>query len=294
MSKQRRFRQVDVFTHTPTKGNGLAVILNAEGMPPQEMQDFAAWTNLAETTFLLPPDDPAADYRVKIFTPLKEMMFAGHPTLGSCAAWLADQGKANFTGRVVQECNIGLVEINVTPDLLEFAAPPTDIKPMPEETISGLATVLGIARDRVVTGVFLNNGPQWQILELKTAEDVLAVEASRVQWHEFPAFGIIAPDQGHDPDVGLMGPASGDHWDYEARNLSPSSGASEDPITGSMNAAIAQWLRQTNRLASKTVVRQGTVINRHGRVYIRVDDFNPNVVWIGGQVHQMIDGFVRI
>lgn len=279
--KDRRFIQCDVFSPTPFLGNGLAVVVDADGLTSEQMQRFAAWTNLAETTFLLPPSDPTADYHVRIFTPTREMLFAGHPTLGSCATWLHCGGIPKTAGRVRQECGVGIVEVDVsaTPTL-SFAAPPTSIKEMDPAHCAEIMRVLEIPASAVVNTAELCNGPIWQFFELQHASQVLALDSSRVKWPAFKSIGLIAP---HPP---------GAECDVEVRMLAPSSGMSEDPITGSLNAAIAQWLMANGRLNKPYVVAQGTSIGRTGRVTVKPE--GDNIAWIGGQVHILIEGKVRI
>ncbi|WP_299354977.1 PhzF family phenazine biosynthesis protein [uncultured Shimia sp.] len=279
---QRRFIQADVFSPTPTLGNGLAVVVDADGMSDDEMQAFAAWTNLAETTFLLPPTTADADYRLRIFTPGREMLFAGHPTLGSCAAWL-HSGNAPARADVVrQECAIGIVDIDLTGAAPAFVSPPTRIAPMdPQEKIRIINT-LGIEEQQVKNAVTLDNGPVWQLLELNSAAEVLAVDETRVRWPEFVG-------------VSLFGALpKGGPFDYETRNISPSSGMSEDPITGSLNAAIACWLLAEDRLPDSAIAAQGTKMGRSGRVYYRRDPQRPGKVLIGGQSHILIEGVLNL
>lgn len=279
--KTRRFIQCDVFSPVPFQGNGLAVVVDAEGLSDEHMQRFAAWTNLAETTFLLPPVDPSADYRVRIFTPSREMLFAGHPTLGSCASWLHCGGQPKTSGLVRQECGIGIVEVDVSQgSTLSFSAPPTTIQKMDPVKQTEIMRALSIPVDAIVNTAELCNGPIWQLFELKHAEQVLALDSSRVRWPDFKAIGLIAP---HSP---------GKECDYEVRMLAPSSGMSEDPITGSLNAAIAQWLLASGRLLKPYVAAQGTAIGRSGRV--SVTPAGQNVAWIGGQVHILIEGSVHL
>lgn len=276
--KSRRFIQCDVFSPIPTLGNALAVVIDGQGLSEKSMQQFSAWTNLAETTFISPPDNPEADYRLRIFTPTREMPFAGHPTLGSCAAWLHTGGKPREPGRVRQECGVGIVEINIGDHgFLEFTAPPTSIEPMESDIYHAIIETLGIEPDTILHTAQLNNGPVWQVLELNSAEAVLAVDSSSVRWPAFKAIGLI----GAHP--------RGSKCDYEVRMLAPSSGMSEDPITGSLNSAIAHWLKQQNRLEEEITVAQGTVIGRYGRVTIRP---NKDQVQIGGQTHMLIEGSV--
>jgi len=278
--KSRRFIQCDVFSPIPTLGNALAVVIDGQGLSVKSMQQFSAWTNLAETTFISPPDHPEADYRLRIFTPTREMPFAGHPTLGSCAAWLHTGGKPREPGRVRQECGIGIVEINIGDHgFLEFTAPPTSIEPMESDIYHAIIETLGIEPDTILHTAQLNNGPVWQVLELNSAEAVLAIDSSSVRWPAFKAIGLIGA---HPP---------GSKCDYEVRMLAPSSGMSEDPITGSLNSAIAHWLKQQKRLEEKITVAQGTVIGRVGRVTISP---NKDQVQIGGQTHILIQGTVTL
>ncbi len=274
----RRFIQCDVFTAVPTKGNGLAVVIDAEGLSGDQMQEFAAWTNLAETAFLLPPTMPAADYKVRIFTPSRELPFAGHPTLGSCASWLHTGGTPKQQGIVRQECGVGIVEIDIGGDVPAFAAPPTTIGPLPDADLQAIVDALELGPDTVVRTAKLDNGPVWQALELKSAQHVLAVDSAKVRFPEFKFIGLI----------GAYPPGS--ECQYEVRMLAPSSGMSEDPITGSLNAAIACWMYEEGRLQSQIVVAQGTKVNRHGRVFIKQDSAVPGRIMIGGQTIILIEG----
>ncbi len=277
----RRFIQCDVFSPVPTLGNALAVVVDGSGLSTSEMQRFAAWTNLAETTFLLPPEESAADYRLRIFTPLREMPFAGHPTLGSCAAWLHCGGIPRQNGIVRQQCGIGLVEIGVRgPGMLEFIAPPTRIRPLPAANLQAISTALELPQEKIVDSVELDNGPVFQVLELDRADTLSGIDATRVRWPAFRSIGLIAPAQ-RDQDR-----------DFEVRLLARSSGMAEDPITGSLNAALACWLRTQGRLDDTITVAQGSCIGRRGRVVIRpIDD---NAIGIAGQTHILIDGKVKL
>lgn len=277
--KSRRFIQCDVFSPVPTQGNALAVVVEAEGLSDAVFKRFAAWTNLAETTFLLPPADPAADYKVRIFTPSREMPFAGHPTLGSCAAWLHSGGVPKEDGVVRQECGVGIVDIDISGEQFAFAAPPTTSASLPEAQRGAILEALDIAADDVLHAATLDNGPVWQVLHLKSAERVLAVDASRVKWPAFDAIGLI----GAHP--------AGAECEYEVRMLAPSSGMSEDPITGSLNAAIACWMQAEDRLPQPVTVAQGTKIDRHGRVAIRPQGDGGRIL-IGGDTHVVVDGTV--
>lgn len=278
--RKRRFIQCDVFSATPTKGNGLAVVVDAEGLDDRAMQGFAAWTNLAETTFLFPPTDPAADYKVRIFTPSREMPFAGHPTLGSCAAWLHAGGAPRSPKLVRQECEIGLIDIHMDGKTPAFVAPPTRIEPLETSDLDAVLARLEISPANVVRSARLDNGPVWQAIELATAADVLAVDASRVRYPEFLGVGLIGP---HPPRGEI---------DYEVRMLAPSSGMSEDPITGSLNAALARWMQSEGRLSRDIIVSQGVRANREGRVFISLGDAGD--VLIGGETQVLIDGAVTL
>jgi len=279
--QSRRFIQCDVFTPTPTLGNALAVVVDGEGLGDTAMQEFAAWTNLAETTFILPPLSAEADYRLRIFTTTREMLFAGHPTLGSCAAWLYCGGQPKQPGLVRQECGIGIVDIDISaPELPAFVAPPTRIRPMTAENFAAIVDVLEIPRESILHTAELDNGPVWQALQLDSAAAVLALDSSRVRWPEYKSLGFI----GAHP--------AGNECDYEVRMLAPSSGMSEDPITGSLNSALAHWLQAEGRLEQAVTVAQGTSINRHGRVSIRPVD--PTTVKIGGQTHILIEGSLSL
>jgi len=278
--RKRRFIQCDVFTSVPTKGNGLAVVVDGDGLSGQQMQDFAAWTNLAETTFLLSPTTEQADYKVRIFTPKREMPFAGHPTLGSCAAWIHCGGKSRTRGVVKQECGVGIVDIDVTGRAPAFAAPPTTVAPLPPEKLEAIISAFGLARDRILQAAQLANGPVWQVLELASAADVLAADSAKVRYPEFLGVGLIGA---HRP---------GSECQFEVRNIAPSSGMSEDPITGSLNAAIARWMYEAGRWRDPVIVAQGTCIGREGRVFIRRDD--TGIVWIGGHTSILIEGTLTL
>ena len=277
----RRFIQCDVFSPTPTLGNALAVVVDGEGVSEESMRRFATWTNLAETTFILPPEDPAADYRLRIFTPGREMLFAGHPTLGSCAAWLHCGGQPREPGIVRQECGIGIVEIDISnPAVPVFTAPPTEIRPMSEDSFERISAALGILPGQVRNRAELDNGPVWQAIELDSAESVLGLDSARVRWPDFRSIGML----GAHPD--------GAECDFEVRMLALSSGMSEDPITGSLNSALAHWLQSQGRLQDALKIAQGTAIGRHGRVAVTPRD--DGQVGIGGQTHILIEGTVQL
>lgn len=248
-------------------------------MTDAQMQAFAAWTNLAETTFLLPPKDARADYALRIFTPGREMPFAGHPTLGSCAAWLHAGGVPKADGTVWQECGIGLVEIDTKAATPAFVAPAITVAPLAQADQDHLVQALELEPGQVVRAAQLDNGSVWQVLELQSADDVLAIDAARVAWPTFVGVGVVGPHP------------AGSAVDYEVRNLAPSSGMSEDPITGSLNAAIAQWMHHDGRLTRDLTMSQGTQVNREGRVFIRKAG---DKIKVGGQVQILIEGTLTV
>jgi PhzF family phenazine biosynthesis protein len=275
---RRPFAQVDVFTTGPGTGNPLAVVLDAAGLPTDDMARFARWTNLSETTFVLPPEDPAADYRVRIFTPDDELPFAGHPTLGTCHAWLEAGGMPREPGRIVQECGAGLVAIRRAGASLAFAAPPLlRSGPVDEADVREIAATLGVAREAILDAQWGDNGPGWVIVLLESAEAVLAVRPSAV-----------------DRDVGIVGlHAPGGEVALEVRALYPQGGyVVEDPVTGSLNASVAQWLLATGRLAAPYVARQGTAIGRAGRIEISQDA--DGTVWTGGRSVTVVAGTIDL
>ncbi|MEB3369053.1 PhzF family phenazine biosynthesis protein [Saccharopolyspora mangrovi] len=273
----RRFQQVDVFTDTPYYGNPVAVVLDAEGMSDEAMQRFAAWTNLSETTFVLPATSRDADYRVRIFTPSEELPFAGHPTLGTCHAWQVLHGERET---VVQECGAGLVTVRRTRDGLAFAAPAlVRSGPVEPEVLEQVAAALGIDRAQIVDAQWADNGPGWVAVLLADAEAVLALTPSyRDDWK----IGVAGP---HRAD----GPAR-----FEVRAFAPLGGGGcvEDPVTGSLNASLAQWLLSSGRTTAPYTTRQGTALGRAGEVRIDTDD--EGAIWVGGSTVTCIDGTVEI
>jgi PhzF family phenazine biosynthesis protein len=262
----RPFAQVDVFTTGAFRGNPLAVVLDAERLDTAEMQRLANWTNLSETTFLLPPTTPDADYRVRIFTPMEELPFAGHPTLGSCHTWLG----ANPSHRgdvVVQECGAGLVPIRRAAEgRLAFAAPPlVRDEPADEPVRRELAEFLRIDESAIQEARWIDNGPGWVGVRLESAAAVLALTPGRIEL-----------------SVGVVGPyPPGSPHAVEVRAFYPVTGSMmEDPVTGSLNAGIAQWLLGTGRLTAPYVAHQGTALGRDGEVHVARDP--DGTVWIGG------------
>lgn len=262
----RRFRQVDVFAAEPYTGNPVAVVLDGEGLSTDEMQRFTDWTNLSEATFVLRPTVDGADYRVRIFSPGKELPFAGHPTLGTCHAWLEAHGRADDV--IVQECGAGLVHIRRDGGMLSFAAPPfLRYEPADEDVIAHAAACLGIARDEIVDAHWLDNGPGWVAVLLRDADAVRALEPGYVDID----LGVVA----FEPEVVL-------------RAFFPRGGTTaEDPVTGSLNAGVAHWLLETGRVSLPYVAAQTT-----GRVHVsRGDDGR---IWVGGATVTCIAGEVTL
>jgi PhzF family phenazine biosynthesis protein len=277
MTSARRFRQVDVFSVEPYRGNPVAVVIDGDGLADDEMQRFASWTNLSETTFVLPPTAPTADYRVRIFTPSFEIPFAGHPTLGTCHAWLESGGAPHRSGVVVQECGVGLVEVRRSPGSLAFAAPPLirsgDVD---EDSLTDVARILRIDRVDIVAAQWVDNGPGWVGVLLRDADAVLAVDPGPIGERLIGVVGA-APD-------------AAEHR-FEVRAFFPVGQSTvEDPVTGSLNASLAQWLIGAGIAPPTYRARQGTVIGRAGTVEIDSDD--GGAVWVGGRSTTCIEGHV--
>lgn len=276
----RDFRQVDVFSTESLKGNPVAVVHGADGISDEQMQVFARWTNLSETTFLLAPTDPTADYRLRIFTPEVELPFAGHPTIGSAHAWLEAGGVPADDGRIVQQCGAGLVTLRRTPRLA-FAAPPLIRSgPVDADDLEGAVRALGITVADIVDAAWVDHGPGWMGLLLRDADAVLALR---------PDFTTLTED------VGVVGLRAGGDTACEVRAFSPaSSGATEDPVTGSLNAGFAMWLAGTV-LPASYVAAQGTVIGREGRVHVeRSTSGGVDTFWVGGDAATVVHGQVSL
>lgn len=277
---KRRFDQLDVFSAVPLRGNPLAVVHDAQGLDDADMAAFARWTNLSETTFLLPPTVPGADYRVRIFTPVGELPFAGHPTLGSCHAWLAAGGRPRQPGAVVQQCGVGLVTVRRDAGRLAFAAPPLKRSgPLEPELLARIERGLGLATGEVQQHQWVDNGPGWCAVLLHDAERVLALR---------PDWSVLG-----DLKLGLVGALPAGHAArFEVRALFGSGGqAFEDPVTGSLNASVAQWLIGAGLAPSRYVASQGTLLQRAGRVHI---DCVDGQVWVGGDVVACVQGEVSL
>jgi len=280
----RRFSQLDVFASGPFSGNPLACVIDADGLSTEQMQEFTKWANLSESSFLLEPTVPEADYRVRIFTTGQELPFAGHPTIGSCQAWLNAGGQPKTPGRVVQECGVGPVQLRLHGDRIAFAAPPLIRSGEVEESlVAEMAEVLGIDRTEVVGAQWGDNGPGWVVLMLSSADAVLALQR--------PAGSVPDLDLGV---VGLYPQDSGSECAVEIRAFyAHDDGAvSEDPVTGSLNASVAQWLLSTGTLAAPYVASQGTALGRRGRIYI--DQDSDETIWVGGTATASITGEIII
>lgn len=270
----RRFSQVDVFGSRPCSGNPVAVVLDAEDLSDEEMRRFARWTNLSETTFVLPPTDPGADYGVRIFTPVLELPFAGHPTLGTCHAWLEAGGEPRDPGEIVQECGAGLVRIRRGEEGLAFAAPPlVRSGPASQEEAAKVATTLNLDPREILAVEWVDNGPGWIAALLESADRVLELQPGPLDF-----------------DLGVVGfHPEGSEAEIEVRAFAPVNGlAMEDPVTGSLNASVAQWLLAGGQLSAPYVAAQGGAIGRAGRVYVSQD--KDNTIWVGGRTASILRG----
>jgi PhzF family phenazine biosynthesis protein len=277
---RRPFSQVDVFASVPLSGNPVAVVHDAEGLDDEQMAVLARWTNLSETTFLLPPADPVADYRLRIFTPTTELPFAGHPTLGSAHAWLQAGGVPKQDGVVVQECGVGLVEVRQEGEDLAFAAPRLlRSGPVEQEVLDEVVGSLRITPDDVLASAWVDNGPGWVGVQLAGAEQVLALEPDFVRMRGLDVGVIGAHDDG--------GPA-----DFEVRAFCPDYSIPEDPVTGSLNAGLAVWLTQAGLAPPSYTVRQGTAMGRRGDVRITTGD--DGRIWVGGTSHHRVEGQLEL
>jgi PhzF family phenazine biosynthesis protein len=273
-----QFRQVDVFTESPLRGNPVAVVHGADMLTSEQMQRFAHWMNLSETSFLLRPRDSGADYRVRIFTPVAELPFAGHPTLGACHSWLEAGGRPARLGTVTQECGAGLVPVRRIDGRLSFEAPRlVRSGPTEAELLDEIAGVLRIGRDSILDSQWVDNGPGWVAVLLADAASVLALKPGFVPF-----------------DLGVVGPyPAGSPEAFEVRAFFPKDGTTvEDPVTGSLNASLAQWLLRTGRASAPYVASQGTALGRCGRVHVSVGD--DGGIWVGGGTATLITGSVEI
>ena len=274
MTVKSAFMQVNVFSADALSGNPLAVVQDAAGLSEAHMAALARWTNLSETTFLLPPTDPAADYHVRIFTPFAELPFAGHPTLGSCHVWLAAGGKPRHPGKVVQQCGVGLVEVRCDGPRLEFAAPPLRrTGALDADLLARIQSALGVSPNDIIQHQWIDNGPGWCAVMLRSAREVLSLKPN---WTALAPFklGVVGPyERGHDAA-------------FEVRAfIGP--GGFEDPVTGSLNASLGQWLIAAKLAGPSYVAAQGTALERAGRVHVRKEG---ETVWVGGDVVEVIRG----
>jgi PhzF family phenazine biosynthesis protein len=315
MMKSRPFKQVDVFTARPLRGNPLAVVLDGSGLDDAAMQRFAQWTNLSETTFLLPPTDPTADYRVRIFTPGGELPFAGHPTIGSCHAWLQAGGKPRAAGRIVQQCAVGLVPLRHEGDRLAFAAPRLQRSAPSPSLLAKVAGALGLKAQQVVAAQVLDNGPVWFGLLLNDADTVLGLAPDHRMLKELGVKVGVAGVPAGPEEAMLIGrsnrearafggrqaggpPAQADDADdgakidLEVRAFAAPIGVEEDPVTGSLNAGLAEWLIADGLMPARYLAAQGQCLGRAGRVHIERDA--DGTVWVGGDAVTCIDGQVTL
>lgn len=282
--RQRPFAQVDVFTAEPYRGNPVAVVLDADGLADDEMAAFARWTNLSETTFVLPATDPGADYRLRIFTPGGELPFAGHPTIGSAHAWLEAGGVPRDPGGPVQECGVGLVRLRADDaGRLAFAAPPLRRSgPVDAETLAQAVASLGVPDHAVLDAAWVDNGPEWLGVLLRDADTVLGLTPDLAVMGDLKVGVVGLYDEAGRARVGA---------DAEVRAFVPDVGIAEDPVTGSLNAGLALWLIPAGVLPERYLVSQGTVLQRAGRVHVaRVGA----ETWVGGDAVTCIAGTVTL
>ncbi len=304
----RPFKQVDVFTATAYYGNPLAVVIDGQDLDDAAMQRFAQWTNLSETTFLLPPTDPTADYRVRIFTPGGELPFAGHPTIGSCHAWLEAGGKPKAPGMVVQQCGAGLVPLRRDGTRLAFAAPPLKRSAPSPALLAKVAGALGLKAQQVIAAQVLDNGPVWFGLLVNDADAVLALQPDHRALKELGVkAGVAGVPAAHDTSL-LIGRsnrearafgnrpavpnADGARIDLEVRAFAEPIGVQEDPVTGSLNASLAEWLIADGHMPERYLAAQGQCLGRAGRVHIERDA--EGRIWVGGDAVTCVDGSVSL
>ncbi len=313
--KSRNYQQIDVFGDTPYFGNPLAVVLDGSDLSDEAMQHFAQWTNLSETTFLLPPSGTAdgqaaaADYRVRIFTPGGELPFAGHPTLGTCHAWLRAGGKPQSADFIVQESQIGLVKIRRDGAWLAFAAPPLKRSAPSPTQLAQVAAALGLNATQIVAAQLLDNGPVWLGLLLDSQNTVLQLQPKHADLKHIglkvgvaasipPAHGSALISRSNRESRAFNGsvqtnPAAVDAQPVlEVRAFAAPVGIDEDPVTGSLNASLAQWLIADGHVSAPYLAAQGTCLGRAGRAAISQDASGQ--VWVGGQAVTCIEGTVDL
>ncbi|MBG6077308.1 PhzF family phenazine biosynthesis protein [Polaromonas sp. CG_9.11] len=306
----RPFRQVDVFTSVPYLGNPLAVVLDGSGLDDAAMQRFARWTHLSETTFLLPSTQAAADYRVRIFTPGGELPFAGHPTLGSCHAWLQAGGQPKDSGMIVQECQVGLINIRreTTTQRLAFAAPPLHRSAPGADLLAQVVQALGLQAGQVLAAQLLDNGPVWLGLLLGSVESVLQLAPDHLALEKLGVkvgiAGIYPPEEvplligranrearAFDIDVRKK-PGISAAPGLEVRAFAAAIGIAEDPVTGSLNASLAQWLMAEDHMPARYLASQGVCLGHAGQVHVERDA--QGQVWVGGESVTCIEGQVML
>lgn len=299
--RKRPFRQVDVFTAQPLRGNPLAVVLDGDALSDAHMQSFAAWTQLSETTFVLPPTPAGqaagADYRVRIFTPSAELPFAGHPTLGTAHAWLQSGGQPQASDRIVQECSVGLVTLRQLQGRRAFAAPALRRADPSPDTLAAVRDALGLQPEEVLAAQDLHNGPHWLGLLLPDVPTVLSLRPDHAALQRLGVkVGVAARRQGATGMIRRSSreaqafATSADTTDLEVRAFAAPVGIAEDPVTGSLNASLAQWLIAEGHLPLRYRARQGTTMGRSGEVFINQD--SRGQVWVGGDVSDCIEGSV--
>lgn len=304
--RQRAFKQVDVFTELPYLGNPVAVVLDGTGLSDAAMQGFARWTNLSETTFLLPTSSAGAaggaDYRLRIFTPGGELPFAGHPTLGSCHAWLQAGGQPGLGDEIVQECGVGLVRIRREAARLAFAAPPLERRPVTQQELSPLLAALGLQAQQVIDAQHLNNGPHWLGLLLDSVDTVLSLNPNHNALKSlgqkvgvagiYPAQTAINLIAKSNREARAFGGMAAAQPQLEVRAFAAPVGVNEDPVTGSLNASLAQWLIAEARLPDHYIAAQGHCLGRDGYLHLQRD--STGQVWVGGAVVTCVDGVVLL
>ncbi len=303
--RHRPFKEIDVFTNEAFKGNPLAVVLDGQDLSTAQMQAFANWTNFSETTFVLPPSDSAADYQVRIFTPTMELPFAGHPTLGTCHAWLATQPAKQSQEFIVQQCTAGLIRIKRDGERLAFAAPPLrrsgELQP---DELTAIAQMLSIQPTDIIAAAWCDNGPGWRGVLIKSVELLRSIKPDPakisgqflglVSTLKVGATALNPTSNGINHDASPnQEPSNNKATPFiEVRAFFPGAGGfAEDPVTGSLNAALAQWLIGSGRAPSRYIASQGINLNRNGRVYI---EQTGNDIWVGGHSVTCVDGRVSI
>lgn len=279
---QRRFQQVDVFSTLPYKGNPLGVVLDGEGLDTEAMRNYSLWSNLSEVTCILPARQEQADYRFRIFARDREYPFAGHPALGTARAWLQGGGVPRDPKQLIAECEAGLVPIRIDGELLSFASPPaTRTGAIGSQELDEMLQILGVDREQVVDAQWVDNGPGWAAILLQDAQQVLEISAQ-------------VPQRAGRWKIGVLGalPPGSAAGNFEVRALSVENGAvREDPVTGSLNGAAAQWLIDAGHATAPLVNRQGAKVGRDGQVHLEIAD---GQLWVGGATNVLIEGSIEL